>query len=432
MKVEKKEAAPCVMELIVNADAEEIKADYKEVFGVFLRNGVIPGFRKGKAPADMIRHKFQSEITQEAIQKCFRKFYPEALKESGLEVVNLQGLSSAKIAPETGFEFTAIVEVAPKFSLPKYKKLSIKREEVKITDEQVAERVEEYRKAYAKYEEAKEGATVADGDFVNFDYKGTLDGTPLIEIVPDMKNMCEYQGFWTQVEEGRFLSEVLEALKGMKAGETKTGVKVKFPDDAAPEAIKGKTCEYEIALKSFRCRVLPDDKALAEAAKAESIDELQKRIRIEMETEATDAELANRRNQAVELLLKKADFDVPPCLVQQQTEIQLDSIARRAQYSGLPADYFEKNRDAILADAENAAVRQVRLSYILRGIAEEENVEVTDDDMAKAFERIAESSSKPTTADEVRKQFEANGRIEGYKDHLRADKALDLVLAEAK
>ena len=432
MKVEKKEAAPCVMELIVNADAEEIKADYKEVFGMFLRNGVIPGFRKGKAPADMIRHKFQSEITQEAIQRCFHKFYPEALKESGLEVVNLQGLSSAKLEPETGFQFTAIVEVVPEFSLPKYKKLSIKREEVKITDAQVAERVEEYRKAYSKYEEAKEGAVVADGDFVNFDYKGTLDGTPLIEIVPDMKNMCEYQGFWAQVEEGRFLPEVLEALKGMKVGETKTGVKVKFPDDAAPEAVKGKTCEYEITLKSFRSRVLPDDKALAEAAKAESIDDLQKRIRTEMETEAADAELANRRNQAVELLLKKADFDVPPCLVQRQTEIQLDSIARRAQYSGLPADYFEKNRDAILAEAHNAAIRQVRLSYILHGIADEEKIDPSEEDLAKAIESIVSSSSKPTTAEEVRKQLDESGRIDGLKDQIRAEKALDLVLSEAK
>ena len=152
--------------------------------------------------------------------------------------------------------------------------------------------------------------------------------------------------------------------------------------------------------------MLPDDKALAEAAKAESIDDLQKRIRTEMETEAADAELANRRNQAVELLLKKADFDVPPCLVQRQTEIQLDSIARRAQYSGLPADYFEKNRDAILAEAHNAAIRQVRLSYILHGIADEEKIDPSEEDLAKAIESIVSSSSKPTTAEEVRKQLD--------------------------
>ncbi len=430
MKVEKKEAAPCVMELIVNADAEEIKADYKEVFGVFLRNGVIPGFRKGKAPADMIRHKFQSEITQEAIQKCFRKFYPEALKESGLEVVNLQGLSSAKIAPESGFEFTAIVEVAPKFSLPKYKKLSIKREEVKITDAQVAERVEEYRKAYAKYEEAKEGATVADGDFVNFDYKGTLDGTPLVEIVPDMKNMCEYQGFWTQVEEGRFLSEVLEALKGMKVGETKSGVKVKFPKDAAPEPLKGKKAEYDLTVKAFRSRILPDDESFVKDAGAESMDKLREDIRAKMLADETRAEENRRQEYAIDLLLKKADFDVPESQVRNETAANLDRFARQAQYSGLDADYVKDQREQILAQAEEQAVRQVRLAYILSGIAKEESIEATDEDVSKRIAEIAEANNKKP--EEIRESIEKAGNMDGLKAQLRSEKALKLVIDESK
>ena len=432
MKVEKKEKDPCVIELSVNADAEEIKADYKKVFNAFVRNGVIPGFRKGKAPADIIQRKFQSEITQEAIQECFRKLYPEAVKEAGLEVINLQGLTEAFLTPETGFKFTALVEVAPKFDLPKYKKLSIKKNEVKVTDEQVAERVESYRTAFAKFEEAKDGAQVADGDFVNFDYKGTLDGQPLSEIVPDQKAVCEAEGFWTQIEEGRFLPEILEALKGMKAGESKTGVAVKFPKDAAPEPLKGKTCEYDIALKSFRSRVIPDDKTFLEAAKVESLEILQKQFREDMEKSADAAELENRRNQAIDLLLKKADFDVPPCLVRQQTERNLREIAQRAQYSGLPSDYFEKNRDAILADAENNAVRQVRLSYILSGIADEEKIEITDDDITAGLAKMAESSKPPVTAEELRKQLVERGQLDGYKDQLRAEKALDIVLAEAK
>ncbi len=432
MKVEKNEKEPCVVELAVSADAEEIKDDYKKVFNMFLRNGVIPGFRKGKAPADVIKRKFQSEITQEAIQACFRKLYPDAVKESGLDVVNLQGLTEAVLTPETGFKFTAIVEVKPEFSLPKYKKLSIKKNEVSVTDEQVAERVESYRAAFAKYEDAKEDSVVCDGDFVNFDYKGTLKGQPLSEIVPDQKAVCEAEGFWTQVEEGRFLPEILEALKGMKAGESKTGVKVKFPKDNAPEPLRGKTCAYDLTLKSFRIRVLPDDKAFLEAAKVDSMEALQKQFREDIEKAADAAELENRRNQAIEQLLKKADFGVPPCLVRQQTERYLREIAQRAQYSGLPADYFDKNREAILADADNNAVRQVRISYILAGIADKESIEITDEDVTKGLEKMAESSNRPVTAAELRKQLEDNGQVDGYKEQLRAEKALDLVLAEAK
>lgn len=432
MKIDKKEKEPCVVELSVSADAEEIKDDYKAVFNMFLRNGVIPGFRKGKAPADIIKRKFQSEITEEAIQTCFRKLYPVAAKDSGLDIVNLQGLSEAILTPETGFKFTAVVEVAPEFDLPKYKKLAIKKNEVSVTDEQVTERIESYRAAFAKYEDAKEDSVVGDGDFVNFDYKGTLKGQPLSEIVPDQKAVCEAEGFWTQVEEGRFLPEVLAALKGMKSGESKTGVKVKFPKDAAPEPLRGKTCEYDITLKSFRTRVLPDDKAFLEAAKFDSIEAVRKQFREDMEKAADAEELENRRNQAIELLLKKADFGVPPCLVRQQTERFLRDFAQRAQYSGLPADYFEKNRDSILADADNNAVRQVRISYILAAIADKEDIKIGEEDIAKSLEKMAESSNREVTAEDLRKQLEANDQMGGYKEQLRAEKALDLVLSEAK
>lgn len=430
MKVEKKEAAPCVIELSVNADAEEIKADYKKVFNVFLRNGVLPGFRKGKAPAEMIKRKFQAEITKEAIQECFRSLYPNAVKEAKLDVVNLQGVSEADIDPATGFKFTAVVEVRPEFKLPKYQKLAIKKNEVKVTDKQVDERVESYRAAFAKYEEAKEGATVTDGDFVNFDYKGSLDGQPLSEIVPDLKAVCGAEGFWVQVEEGRFHPEVLAALKGMKVGESKTGIAVKFPDENAPEPLKGKTCDYDITLKAFRSRVMPDDKAFLEAAKAESIDALKSSFREEMIKAAEEAERESRRNQAAELLLKKADFDVPPCFVKAQAERRIVEIAQRAQYSGLPADYFDKNRDSIIAEANNAAVQQVRLSYILGGIADAENIEATDDDVTAALEKMAASGS--TTVDDLRKRLVDEGRMEGFKDQIRAEKTLDFVVAEAK
>jgi trigger factor len=431
MKVEKKEKSPCVFELTVRADAEEIKADYKQVLNAFVREGVVPGFRKGKAPVDVIKRKFQAEIQQEAIQTCFRKFYPEAVKESGLDVLELDGLSEAVLTSETGFTFTAIVEVKPVFDLPKYKKLAIKKGDTAVTDEQVDKRVEDFRAAFAKYEEAAADAVVATGDFVNFDYTGTLKGQPLAEIVPDEKAVCAAEGFWTQVEEGRFLPEILEALKGMKAGESKTGVKVKFPKDNAPEALKGKTCAYDITLKSFRSRVLPDDAALLEHGKVDSLDALKTKFRGELEKEAEAAEQESRRTQAIDLLLKKADFDVPPVLVRQQTQYFIRDLAQRAQYSGLPADYFEKNRDAILADAESNAVRQVRLSYILAGIAKAEAFEITDDDVTQGLEKMAAARANVTAAD-LRKQLEENGQIEGYKEQLRAEKALDFVLAEAK
>lgn len=435
MKFETKESSPCVMALSVKAEADETKAPYQKVLNVFMREASIPGFRKGKVPLNIIKQKFQQEIAHECQQACFSEFYPKALKESGLDAVNLQNVTDVLFTPETGFSCTALVEVKPTFDLPKYKKLAIKAGDATVTDEQVTERLESFRKAFAKFEDAKEGDAIAEGDFVQFDYAGALDDkakTPLAEVAPDQKAVCGATGFWTQLEEGRFLPEILDALKGMKAGETKDDVKVKFPKDNAPEALKGKKCVYTITVKGFRRRTLPDDATFAADAKAESLDALRAQIREQMEKDAAAAELENRKSQAIELLLKKADFAVPPSLVQRQIQSYLQDLAQRAQYSGMSADYIEQNRDKILADAEANAVRQVRLSYILLGIAKAENIEATDADVNAGLEKMAAGSNGKTTAADLLKQLQEHDQVDLYKEQLRAEKAIDLILSEAK
>ena len=435
MKFETKESSPCVMALSVKAEADETKAPYQKVLNVFMREASIPGFRKGKVPLNIIKQKFQKEIAQESQQACFSEFYPKALKESGLDAVNLQNVTDVLFTPETGFSCTALVEVKPTFDLPKYKKLAIKAGDATVTDEQVTERLESFRKAFAKFEDAKEGDAIAEGDFVQFDYAGALDDkakTPLAEVAPDQKAVCGATGFWTQLEEGRFLPEILDALKGMKVGETKDDVKVKFPKDNAPEALKGKKCVYTVTVKGFRRRTLPDDATFAADAKAESLDALRAQIREQMEKDAAAAELENRKGQAIELLLKKADFAVPPSLVQRQIQSYLQDLAQRAQYSGMSADYIEQNRDKILADAEANAVRQVRLSYILLGIAKAENIEATDADVNAGLEKMAAGSNGKTTAADLLKQLQEHDQVDLYKEQLRAEKAIDLILSEAK
>ena len=437
MKFEKKDSSACVVALSIKAEAEEVQAKYKEVLNMFVREASIPGFRKGKVPLTIIKQKFQKEIAGECEQACFREFYPKALKESGIEAVNLQNVTDVLFTPETGFSCTALVEVKPDFSLPKYKKLAIKPGDTKVTDEQVSDRVESFRKAFAKFEDAKaeDGAAVAEGDFVQIDYSGAQDvkaKTPLAEIAPDQKAVCGATGFWLQLEEGRFLPEILEAIKGMKIGETKDDVKVKFPKDNAPDSLKGKKAVYTVTVKAFRRRQLPDDAAFAAAAKVESLDALRKQFREQMEKDAVAAEAENLKNQAIELLLKKADFDVPPSLVRRQTNSYLEDLAQRAQYTGMTAEYIEQNRDKILADAENNATRQVRLSYILLGIAAEEKIEATDADVNAGLEKMAAGSNGKVTAADLLKQLVDNDQVALYKEQIRAEKALDLVVAEAK
>ena len=398
---QKAEKNPCVINLTVKAGADEIKGEAKKVLNEFVREAQVPGFRKGKVPVEIIRRNFAAELKRETEGACFRAFYPKAVDESGLKVIALEGVTEMKLDEATGMEFTALVEIRPEYKLPKYKGLSIKEGDAKVEDSAVDSQLESMRKMFAKYEDAKEGDTVSDGDFVQFDYSGTLDGQPLSEIVPDQKAICEATGFWTQVEEGRFLPEILEALKGMKAGDGKDGVKVKFPKEAAPEPLKGKKAAYDLKVTMIRKCALPDDAALVESMKSESMDKIRADIRERLEKQASEAELENRRNQAIELLLKKADFDVPPSLVQRQAEAYLGRLAQQMQYAGVTSEYIEQNREKILKDATEQAEKQVRLSYLLLDIADAEKIEVEEKD-------------------------------ENKKDQARAEKTLDFILAEAK
>ena len=333
-------------------------------------------------PIELIRKQFADGLREETEHSMIRRHYKDAVKAEEVDEVTLVDVKDVKTGAEGG-EFTAVVDVKPQFKLPTYKGLKIAFNDTKVSDQQVADQLERLRAAYAKYEDAKEGETVSDGDFVQIDYSGTVGNKPILEIAPEAKIVASGTGFWTQVEEGRFLPEILEAVKGMKVGETKEGVKAKFAKEGAPEGLGGKSAVYTVTLKAFRRRVLPDDAEFVEKAKAESVEKLSATIREALEKQAVEAETVRRENEAVELLMKKADFAVPGSQVRAAMDGVLNQFAQRAQYSGLGADYFEKNRDKILADAEDAATRQVRAWYVFDAIAKAENIEAKDDERAK-------------------------------------------------
>lgn len=382
MKTDTKKLDKCQVKLVVTLDAEEAAACIKEVEKAFVKEARLPGFRPGKAPVELIRKQFSAQIKDEVQRTMFRRHYADAIKAEGIEEVALADVQDVK-CDATGGGFTAIVDVKPVFKLPTYKGLKIAPANANVEDSAVAEQIERLRAAYAKYEDSKEGESVAAGDFVQIDYSGTVDGKPILEIAPDAKIVASGTGFWTQVEEGRFLPEILDAVKGMKAGETKAEVKATFSKESAPEPLKGKKAVYTVTLKAFRRRVLPTDAEFAEKAKAESIETLTKTIRESMEKQAVEQEAARRENEAVEMLLKKVDFDVPQSQVHRAMDGYLNQLAQRAQYAGLTAEYFEQNRDKILKDAEENATKQVRLWYVVDAIAEAEKIEAKDDERGK-------------------------------------------------
>lgn len=388
MKIESKKLEKCQVRLHVTLDAEEAGKAVKEVEKAFVREVRMPGFRPGHVPIEKIRRTHSEALASEIQRRIVSGALGKAIEQEKLASVGVSSVDGFERGTD-GASFTAIVEVRPEFKLPEYKGLSIPAKDATVTDAQLDETFEGIRASYAKFEDAKEGETAAKGDFVQITYSGAMDGKPLSEIVPDEKIVSGSEGYWTQIEEGRFLPEILAALEGMKAGETKEGVKAMFPKGAAPAALEEKEAEYKVALVALRKRILPGDGELAGRLGASSIDEARAQIREKMQKRADDAEKARRLDAAADILLEKCDFDVPSIVVSRVKDAFLAEYANRAQASGLPAEYFEKNRDKIESDAAESAEKYARLQYIYEAIAKAENIEASGGDAgAKVLEFI--------------------------------------------
>ena len=393
MKTSKKKQGKCRIELKVVLDAAEKAEVVKSVEREFLREAQLPGFRKGKVPIEVIRKNFAGSLKQEIATAMVRKFHPEAIKAEEVDEVALVGVKEFDVEGEGG-SFTVVVDERPTFKLPTYKGLKIADADVTVKDAEVDEQVDRLRAAYATYEDGREGDAAAEGDYVQIDYEGTVGGKKILEINPEAKIVGEGKGFWTQLEEGRFLPEILDAVKGMKAGETKEKVAAKFAKEGAPEGLAGAKAIYTVTLKTLRRRVLPDDATLAEKAKAESFDKLRASVRESMERAKVESEKRRRENEAVELLLKKVDFDVPATQVESTMRGMLSEMAQRAQLSGLDASYFEQNGEKIRKEAEEGAERQVRLWYVIDAIAKAEKIEGADNEIGQKVVEFVLANAK--------------------------------------
>ena len=429
MKVDTQNVGPCKVKVIVKAEADETRPDYEAVMKSYLQNGRVPGFRQGKVPREIIKQSFHKEITEEVHGRLFRSLYRKVLEQEKIKLVSLQDVGDMLFSPETGITFSMTLDVQPEFDLPKYKKIPVTFEDPAVTEDQVAAHIDRLRKAFAKFEEAPADHAVEAGDLVSIDFAGLIDGKSVKEFAPEAKAISDGADFWIQVDEDRFLPEIIAAIKGLKAGAS-TEVKFKFDKEQPIEVLRGKKAVYQVTVKTVRMRVLPSDEDLLKQVKMESLEKLLEQTRTNLAESAQQAEKQRREQAVIEFLLKKTDFDLPESQVSEETTATLDRMMNEAHYRGLTREDLEKNREAIIENATASAKRQLQVRYVLGRIAEQEKITLTD---AEVDQKIAELSvefrMKP---EQLRAQIVKNERMDTLRSQIRDEKTIQFLLAEAK
>ena len=429
MKIDKLEMESCRIKITVKAESEETRKDYDAVVGYFVKNGRIPGFRVGKAPTDVIKKTFSNEIREEVNSRLLRFLYQSALKQENIQPVNLVNIEDVRFSPETGMTASFVIDVAPAIKIPNYKKFSLKFEVQPVTEEQVAERLNHIREAFAKFDKAPEGYAVQRDDLACIDFEGKVNGEPIKTVCPEAAPIAEGKAHWLQVNDERFLPQLVAAVVGMKSGETKTAEFV-FEGEHFPEALKNQTAVYTLSVGEVRQRVLPTDEEILQQMKVESMDKLRETTRERLAEQATHVATRKFESDILEKLLEKADFDLPKSELEHEINETLGRMAEEAGQRGATKEDLEKNRAEIVESATSMARRQLRTRYLLAAIGDQEKVEATEADIDQWLEEAA--SEYRLTPVQLRARVEKNERMADLRAQVRNQKVIKMLVDTLK
>ena len=430
MKCVIEELGPCRKKLNIEFTAEEGSTDLADVLKGFTKAARIPGFRPGKAPATLVQRHYNKEIAEEIRDRLVARGYHSAVEQHKLDVVEVLDLPEVKYVAGQPLAFSVTVDIPPQFEMPAYKGVALTGRKVEVKDSEVESTLKGMLERQAKFEDVT-GRAVQKGDLVQVDYAGTCEGKPVVELAPEAAGLGKMDGYWMLIEdEHALLPGLAMALVGAAAGETKQA-EVKFPTDFSRKELAGKIASYTVTIKAMRERKLPANyESLFKAFGVENEEKLRERIRKDLLTLKENQEQRQRRDAAAKHLLDNTKIEVPESVVQRETQSAVYDVVSQNMRRGVAREEIETHRGEIFETAKRTATEDVKLRYILHKIAEAESIEVNAAELDAEIQRIA--VAQRMTPQQARATLVKNERLEGLRDALRRDKALDVVLAQAK
>lgn len=417
--------------MTVTLDKGEVDGEYKAVLGQFSLQASIPGFRPGRAPANLIERRYGKELREEFKGRVVSKAYREGLEQSKLDVLSLVEVEEGAVEPGLSAAIKLTVDVRPEFPLPDYTGLATVIPSAEPAETEIDTVIESLRADRADFQVADRPAQK--GDYVRFGYEGTLDGKPLAEVVGDKAIYAKAPQTWEEVEganEG-LLPGMARQLAGLKAGDKQT-MTVAFPANfAAVPALAGQSVAYAIDVQEVRARALPPlDEKFFKDNQVDSLDALRAQVARTLTMRKEQENRNSQRRQITDALLARAAFPAPESLVAGERDGVLRQFIEENMRRGIAQEEFEKNKKELFESATKAAVARVKVQLILAKIAEAEKIKVEEKDLNNWLMREAmRSGQRP---DKLAKDLgKDRDHLRGIQQQLLFDKALDFLVAKA-
>jgi trigger factor len=430
MNSELKEVSPTQRELRIQVDPEALKDAYGKVSQKYARAASVPGFRKGYAPLDVVRLRYKDEIKNEVLREVLPTAVSEAIQEHGLQPLtepqlHIEDVESLKVNGSEPIDLHVHVEVMPEIPEPKYNEIEVTRRVKPVEDGEVedliANRLQQEQALIPVDDRPSEI-----GDTVIADLEGRFEDDPTGE--PIRADDLEVK-LGDEVIEKSFT----ENLVGVKDDDEKEFT-VSYPTDFSSAALAGKTVHYKAKIKSVGRMETPelnDEWAKSLDEGYESLVDLRKKLRADLETYAKSEADMRVRNNAIAKLIEENPFEVPNTLIESQARNLLNNFARDLQQKGVDLNNVEEQFvQMAYSQMRTQAERDVRGAMLLEKIAELEKVEIADEEVEAEIGKLAEYYR--TTADEVRKSFEKDGGLDQIRNNLKTRKAIEALVSKAR
>jgi trigger factor len=422
MKVHVEDISLVKKKVHVEIPEERVVKEIDSFYEGLRKKARIKGFRPGKVPRNILERHFKEYAKGEVLQKLIQDTYPEVLSEATILPVSHPVFDPQELENGKPFRYSAVVEIKPDFKVEKYEGLVLKGEKEEVRAEEIEERLKGLQNLHAQLKTVSESRPVQAGDYVTLDYQANMGGQPLEE--------GKGTDATVEVGSGRFIPSLEEKLVGMKP-EDGNVIPISFPEDYGYKKWAGKTIDFQVKIKEIKEKVLPllDDEFAKDLGAYDSLEALKVKLREDIEREKEAALDHHLKDQIVDHLLNANSFEIPPSMVEEQTQALVSDAKLRLSSQGLALADVGLSEEKLREDYAEAAQKQVKTFLILEKIATQEGITATDEEAENRLREISERSNQKF--DLVKRYYEKNGLIPELKGRILADKTLTLLLQKS-
>lgn len=425
MNIQIEVVGPCRKQISVEVPAEQVQAAISEIVTGYQRFAQIPGFRQGKAPAELVKRRFRKEILKEAKERLIPQGYQAAMKKEAMKVANVIDVQEAD--PEEGkpFAFQITLDVAPDFQLPNYKAVRVEAQPVDVDGAGIDEVIERMRDRMASFEDVA-GRAAEKTDRVMVNYTATVDGQPMEQVGGNLGVLAKAENFGVILDaDYSFIPEFVEGLTGAVAGDKRT-ITARFDANFVEKALAGKEAVYSVEVLSVSRKKLPEiNEEFLKSMGAESIEALRERIKADLARMKASQEDRRVQDEICKKLLEDTVMNLPESIVQRRTAEEVYDVVEYNSERGVDREVIEQNREQIFANAAKTAEEKLKIRYILLAIAEAEKLGVTEQEIDLFIRTMAMRERKDPV--KVKENLVKNNRMGDVREDMLASKALKLL-----